>query len=83
MAPLFINREVLEIAVPQEMLDYLQRTVRTRVRGQRKLLGALSAKKILLYTSVLHWYVDHGLVIKRVHRSIDYEAKNIFEWFVE
>ena len=65
------------------MFHCLQRTGRTRVRGQKKLLGALSAKTMLLYTPVLRWYIVHGLVIKIVHRSIDYKAKTIFEWFAE
>jgi len=42
MPPIFVNREVLEAAVPKEMLDYLTRTERKRTTG-KKLLGALEA----------------------------------------
>ena len=47
-----VNREVLEAAVPKEMLDYLTRTGRKRTTG-KKLLGALEADEILLYTPLL------------------------------
>ena len=48
ICPFFYNKEVPIEAVPQHMLDYLKRTKRNRVDG-KKLVGALSAKKILLY----------------------------------
>ena len=47
--PLFINRSVPDNLVPQHMHDYLQHSGRKRFPEQQKLLGILSAKKILLY----------------------------------
>ena len=35
MPPIFVNREVLETAVPKEMLDYLTRTGRKRTTGKK------------------------------------------------
>ena len=69
-------------AVPQQMLGYLERTGRKRGDG-KKLVGALSAEKLLLYTPLLRWYVEHGAEIKAVYRTIDYQATKIFTWFVE
>ena len=46
-------------------------------------VGALSAEKLLVYAPLLRWYVDHGAVIKAVHRTINYQAGKIFPWFVE
>ena len=46
-------------------------------------MGALSAKKILLYAPLLRWYLEHGAVITNVYRTIDYQPTNIFTWFVE
>jgi len=60
----------------------LQRTGRKRGDGKR-LTGAPPAKNLLVYAPLLRWYVEHGAVIKAVHRTIDYEATNIFIWFVE
>jgi len=64
------------------MKDYLQRTGRQRGDG-KKLVGALSAQKLLLYAPLLRWYVEHGAVIKAVYRTIDDQATKIFTWFVE
>ena len=82
MCPFFYNKEVPVEAVPQHMLDYLKRTKRNRGDG-KKLVGALSAKKILLYAPLLRWYLQHGAVITNVYRTIDYQPTKIFTWFVD
>ena len=64
------------------MLDYLAKTGRKRV-DSKKLVGALSAKKILLYAPLLRWYLDHGAEIRAVYRTINYKPAKIFPWFVE
>ena len=78
--PFFFNSEVPEHAVPKEMLAYLKSTSRKRTKS-KKLVAALSAKRILLYEPLLKWYLDHGAVLTKMHRTIDYEPKKIFTWF--
>ena len=80
--PLFINRGVPDSAVPQHMHDYLQQSGRKRFPEQSKLLGVMSAKKILLYAPLLVWYLNRGLKLTAVYRTIDYEPREIFSWFV-
>ena len=80
--PLFINRGVPDSAVPQHMHDYLQQSGRKRSPEQKKLLGVMSAKKILLYAPLLAWYLNQGLKLTAVYRTIDYEPREIFSWFV-
>jgi len=82
MPPIFVNREVLEAAVPKEMLDYLTRTGRQRTTG-KKLLGALEADEILLYTPLLRWYIVHGVEVQAVYTTIEYQLGKIFAWFVD
>ena len=41
------------------------------------------AQKLLLYGSLLRWYIAHGAVITSVHSTIDYQATKIFTWLVE
>ena len=81
--PLFINRSVPDNAVPQHMHDYLLHSGRKRFPDQKKLLGVLSAKKIHLYAPLLQWYLNNGLKITAVYRTIDYKPRKIFEWFVK
>ena len=80
--PLFINRGVPDSAVPQHMHNYLQQSGRKRFPEQPKLLGVMSAKKILLYAPLLVWYLNRGLKLTAVYRTIDYEPREIFSWFV-
>ena len=81
--PLFINRSVPDSAVPQHMHDYPKNSGRKRFPEQPKLLGVLSAKKILLYAPLLGWYLNNGLNLTAVYRTIDYEPREIFSWFVK
>ena len=80
--PIFINRSVPDSAVPQYMHDYLKNSGRKRFSEQPKLLGVMSAKKVLLYTPLLQWYPTNGK-LTAVHRTIDYEPREIFTWFVK
>ena len=80
--PIFVNRSVGLDGVPQHMKEYLANSNRTHFPDQKKLLGVLSAQKVLLYAPMLEWYLDHGLEITAVYRTIDYMPKKIFDWFV-
>ena len=82
MCPFFYNKKVPVEAVPQQMLDYLKRMGQNRGDG-KKLVGALSAEKLLVFAPLLRWYVDHGAVITAVYRTIDYTPSKVFDWFVE
>jgi len=82
MCPFFYNKRVPTKAVPKHMEEYLVRMGRQRGDGG-KLVGALSAQRILLYAPLLLWYVNHGAVVTGVSRTIDYEPGKIFTWFVD
>ena len=81
MPRIFVNREVLEAAVPKEMLDYLTRTGRKRTTGKK--MGALEADEILLYKPLLRWYIEHGLELQAVYTTIEYQPGKILAWFVD
>ena len=83
MCPLFYNKEIPDEMVSEEMMDYLKNTGRTRTRNQKKLVGAMSAEKILLYAPLLKWYIQEGLIITKCYRTIDYKPQKIFQWFVD
>ena len=64
------------------MIDYLRSPGRKH-GDEKKLMGALSTETLLVYAPLLCWYVDHGAVITKVYRTIDYKPAKIFPWFVE
>ena len=82
MCPFFYSKKVPVEAVPQKMLDYLKRMGRKRGDG-KKLVGALSAEKLLVHAPLLRWYVVHGPVITAVYPTIDYTPGKVLHWFVE
>ena len=48
----------------------------------RKLLvGGMAAKQILLATPLLKWYLDHGLVVSKMHRVIELTPMRCFRDF--
>ena len=80
--PLFYSSSTPSEGIPPHMKEYLRRTGRTEFQNQNKLLGWLSGVKILLYVPLLEWYRDHGLKITAVYRTIGFESRKIFNWFV-
>ena len=82
MCPFFYNKVVPVEVVPEHMLKYLRDTGRKR-GDDRKLMGVLSAKRMLVYAPLLLWYVKHGAEITKVYQTIDYKPAKIFPWFVE
>ena len=83
MAPLFVVQEIPEELVPEHMKKYKKETGRATVKGTKKLCGVMKAEKILLYTPVIKWYLEHGLKITAVHQLLEYESGKPFDWFPE
>ena len=52
MAPLFVVDEIPDNCIPEEMKLYKERTGRKTIKGTKKLLGVMKAKKnFALYTT--------------------------------
>ena len=76
--PLFVISEV-----SQHMKDYKINTGRKMIKNNKKLLGVMKAEKILLYSPLLKWYLNHGLQVTKIHRYISYTSGRPFKWFPE
>ena len=81
--PLFVVQEIPDCAIPKKMKIYKEKTERKTVTRIKKLLGVMKAKKILLYTPLIKWYLQHGLRMPVVHQLIEYEPGKPFSWFAE
>ena len=82
-SPLFILSEVPEDQIPQHMEDYKINTGRKKIKNNKKLLGVMKAEKILLYSPLLKWYLNHGLQVTKIHNYISYTSGRPFKWFPE
>ena len=47
----------------------------------KKLIGSYFGKEILLYSPLLKWYLQHGLVITKFHCAIKYTPEYAFKEF--
>ena len=81
--PLFVISEVPEEQIPQHMKDYKINTGRKMIKNNKKLLGVMKTEKILLYSPLLKWYLNHGLQVTKIHRYISYTSGRPFKWFPE
>ena len=82
-SPLFILSEVPEDQIPQHMHAYKINTGRKKIKNNKKLLGVMKAEKILLYSPLLKWYLNHGLQVTKIHKYISYTSGKPFKWFPE
>ena len=81
--PLFVISEVPEEQIPQHMKDYKINTGRKMIKNNKKLLGVMKTEKILIYSPLLKWYLNHGLQVTKIHRYISYISGRPFKWFPE
>ena len=81
MSPLFVVQEIPHRDIPKEMKIHKEKPGRKTVKGTKKLLGVTKAKKILLYTPLIEWYLQHGLRLTAVHQLMEYEQGMPFSWF--
>ena len=47
------------------------------------LVGGLSASRILLSTSLVKWYLEHGLEISKIYRVIEFTPQKCFKKFAD
>lgn len=82
MSPIFCNEEIPFEAVG----EYTQNTARklqVSENPRRLLVGGVRARKIVLATPLLEWYMEHGLVISRVYQVGEFTPNPCFVDFTE
>ncbi|KAK3098713.1 hypothetical protein FSP39_022331 [Pinctada imbricata] len=82
MAPLFCTTDIPFEVIGPHMQDYAERHGLSK-KPRRLLVGGMKAKKILLATPLLQWYIQHGLQITQVYQVIEYTPMRCFRTFVE
>ena len=80
MSPLFCT-----CFIPVDVMgEYTQQQIKELDLGKhpRKLLvGGMKAKRLLLLTPLLRWYLNHGLVVTHVYQLIEFSPKSCFKQF--
>ena len=74
-SPLFVNGEVGFDDIGEHMQKYVVDNNLDK-KEKRLLLGVMKAKKVLLATPLLKWYLEEGLIITKVYQTVEFDLNN-------
>ena len=81
MSPIFCTSEVPYDVIGEHMQDYVNQNELSR-KPRRLLVGGLKARKLLLATPLLKWYLDHGMKVTKIYQTVEFTPKRCFRQFV-
>ena len=82
MCPLFCTTDIPFNSIGQHMQDFAQ-NCGLNTKPRRLLVGALKAKKMLIATPLLKWYLEHGLRVTKIYQVVEYSRMRCFRNFVK
>ena len=82
MTPIFKNTDISIDDIGEHMKKYAQEN-NMMSQPRRSLIGSYFGKAILLTTPLLKWYLEHGLIVTKVHQVVEYWPKACFKPFGE
>ena len=82
MSPLFCNATVPFEKIGEHMQRYVKEAGLSE-KPRRLLVGGMKAKKILLASPLLQWYLNHGMRVTRVYQCVEYTPAKCFEAFTK
>ena len=82
MTPIFKHARISRADIGPHMQQYAEdRNIMSQPRNA--LIGSYFGGEILLSSRLAKWYLEHGLVISKIHRAVEYEPVKCFEKFAE
>lgn len=84
LPPIFKNVEIdpeNKALIGDNMYNYNQSRGLFKLKKSRKLISSYFAEKKVIYTPLLNWYIDHGLVVTKIHSFIKAQPFNVFKFF--
>ena len=79
--PIFKSTNIPFSVIGRHMQTYAQSHGISEKGETRNLISSLWGKKILLSTPLLRWYLEHGLVVRKIYEVIHYTPARCFEKF--
>ena len=80
MPPIFKNCDISREDIGAPMREYAE-AHNIMSQPRRSLIGSYKGEGILLATPLLRWYVDHGLVVDKIHQVVQYWPQKCFQRF--
>lgn len=65
---------------------HMQHYAREMEMGEKPrvlLVGGMSARKILIATPLLRWYLQHGIEVTKIYQVVEYQKSRCFEGFAD
>ena len=78
-SPLFITAEIKVEDLSPEQRDSLPDNLKSKVQ----LVPGMRAERVLIDATLLKWYMEHGLVVSKVHCAVEFEYSPIFRDFID
>ena len=82
MTPIFKNATVTKDDIGAYMKQYMEEAG-VKFSDTRYLIGSMFGEKILLIAPLLRWYLEHGLVVTKVHQLIQFSPRRCFKPFAD
>ena len=82
MPPIFKHVSLSRDDLPDEMREFAM-THNILSQPQKSLIGSFYGKKILVLTSLLKWYLQHGLIVTDIYQVIQFRGYHCFNNFAE
>ena len=82
MSPIFKNTVVGREQLGKEMRELAEKTGYLK-RASRMLIGSLRGDRVLLFSGLAKWYLQHGLVITEIYQLVEYHPRALFRDFGE
>ena len=80
--PIFCTCNVAMDDIGRHMQQYCKEND-IKFSHQRLLISGLKAKKILLATPLLQWYLNNHCEIKRIYQLVEYQPLTSFKSFID
>ena len=82
MCPLFCTVNIGIDDIGEHMKTHIK-TQKLSEKPRKLLVSGLRARKMLLFTPLLKWYIEHGLKVTRVYQVVEFIPKPCFKKFEE
>ena len=78
--PLFVTCSIPTEAIGETMQQYIEEKNLSKL-PRRQLVAGRAARRVLLTTPLLNWYLKHGLVVTKVHQAVEWQFQQCLKEF--
>ena len=80
--PIFSNQEIYKTDIGEHMQEFISNAEIPFNKPRKLLVSGMRAKSILLSSSLIKWYLDHGIKIEKIHQVVEFCSGFPFKDFV-